>query len=188
MERMKTEKDIQKLINTEEWSEYTVPYTIRKAVPQDLPRIREIYGIARKFMRENGNHAQWGEGDEPEALIEEDVRLSQLYVLEDGEIHAVFAFIIGEDPSYLKIEQGTWKSDTSYAAVHRVASDGTVRNILGQVMDYCKIQMPHLRIDTHEDNKVMQHVLEKYGFVRCGVVHVPDGSPRIAYELLQKEN
>lgn len=53
-------------------------------------------------------------------------------------------------------------------------------------MDYCKAQIPHLRIDTHEDNKVMQHVLEKYGFVRCGIVYVSDGSPRIAYELLEK--
>lgn len=165
-----------------------MPYTIRKAVSQDLPRIREIYGIARKFMRENGNLTQWGVGDEPETLIEEDVRLGQLYILADEEVHAVFAFIIGEDPIYLKIEQGAWKSDKPYAAVHRVASDGTVRNILGQVMDYCTRQMPHLRIDTHEDNKVMQHVLEKYGFVRCGIVCVPDGSPRIAYELLPKEN
>ena len=55
-----------------------------------------------------------------------------------------------------------------------------------KIMDYCKAQIPHLRIDTHEDNKVMQHVLEKYGFVRCGIVYVSDGSPRIAYELLEK--
>ena len=91
-------------------------------------------------------------------------------------IHAVFAFIEGEDPVYLKIEQGSWMVDTEYAAVHRVASDGTVRNVLEKIMDYCKAQIPHLRIDTHEDNKVMQHVLEKYGFVRCGIVYVPDGS------------
>ena len=165
--------------------------TIRQATPHDLPRIREIYEMARQFMRKNGNHSQWGKGDEPEALIEEDIRQGNLYVLEDAVadeaiIHAVFAFIEGEDPVYLKIEQGSWMVDTEYAAVHRVASDGTVRNVLEKIMDYCKAQIPHLRIDTHEDNKVMQHVLEKYGFVRCGIVYVPDGSPRIAYELLEK--
>ena len=48
--------------------------TIRKAASQDLPRIREIYEMARQFMRKNGNHSQWGKGDEPEALIEEDIR------------------------------------------------------------------------------------------------------------------
>lgn len=161
-------------------------YTIRKAEKQDLPRIHEIYAIARQFMRDNGNHAQWGEGDRPEELLEQDMRQGNLYVLEDkdAQIHAVFVFVEGPDPVYLYIERGSWRSESGYAAVHRVASDGTVRNVLGQIMDYCKAQIPHLRIDTHEDNKVMQHVLEKYGFVRCGIVYVPDGSPRIAYELL----
>ena len=158
--------------------------TIRKATPQDLPRIREIYEMARQFMRKNGNHSQWGKGDEPEALIEEDIRQGNLYVLEEASIHAVFAFIIGEDQTYLEIEEGNWKSEEPYAAVHRVASDGTVQGVIGRVMDYCSAQVPHLRIDTHKDNKVMQHVLEKYGFVSCGIVHVRDGSPRIAYELL----
>lgn len=158
--------------------------TIRKATPQDLPRIREIYEMARQFMRKNGNHSQWGKGDEPEALIEEDIRQGNLYVLEEASIHAVFAFIIGEDSTYLEIEEGNWKSEEPYAAVHRVASDGTVQGVIGHVMDYCSAQVPHLRIDTHKDNKVMQHVLEKYGFVSCGIVHVRDGSPRIAYELL----
>ena len=158
--------------------------TIRKATPWDLPRIREIYEMARQFMRKNGNHSQWGKGDEPEALIEEDICQGNLYVLEEADIHAVFAFFIGEDPTYLEIEEGNWKSEEPYAAVHRVASDGTVQGVLGHVMDYCCAQVPHIRIDTHTDNKVMQHVLEKYGFVSCGIVHVPDGSPRIAYELL----
>lgn len=158
--------------------------TIRKATPWDLPRIREIYEMARQFMRKNGNHSQWGKGDEPEALIEEDICQGNLYVLEEADIHAVFAFIIGEDPTYQEIEEGNWKSEEPYAAVHRVASDGTVQGVLGHVMDYCSAQVPHIRIDTHTDNKVMQHVLEKYGFVSCGIVHVPDGSPRIAYELL----
>ena len=166
-------------------------YQIRKAVTKDLPRIHDIYETARQFMRKNGNLTQWEGMDAPELLLENDISQGNLYILEENisdrtQIHAVFAFIFGEDPTYLKIEQGNWISDTKYAAVHRVASDGTVRNVLGQIMDYCKARMSHLRIDTHEDNKVMQHVIEKCGFTRCGIVHVPDGSPRIAYEYLQK--
>ena len=92
--------------------------TIRKATPRDLPRIREIYEMARQFMRKNGNHSQWGKGDEPEALIEGDICQGNLYVLEEADIHAVFAFIIGEDPTYLEIEEGNWKSEEPYAAVH----------------------------------------------------------------------
>ena len=40
------------------------------------------------------------------------------------------------------------------------------------------------RADTHADNKIMQHLLEKNGFTRCGVIHVADGSPRFAYQKL----
>ena len=41
-----------------------------------------------------------------------------------------------------------------------------------------------LRADTHADNKVMQHLLESEGFTRCGIIHVEDGTPRIAYQRL----
>jgi len=39
-------------------------------------------------------------------------------------------------------------------------------------------------MDTHADNKPMQHLAEKHGFTRCGIIYTGDGSPRIAYELL----
>jgi RimJ/RimL family protein N-acetyltransferase len=43
-------------------------------------------------------------------------------------------------------------------------------------------QIPNIRIDTHRDNAIMQHLLEKNGFVKCGIIYVEDGSPRIAYQ------
>ena len=94
-------------------------YMIRKAEKGNLPRIYEIYETARQFMRENGNHAQWGAGDRPEELLEDDISQGNLYVLEEASIHAVFAFIIAEDPTYLEIEEGNWKSEEPYAAAMR---------------------------------------------------------------------
>ena len=41
-----------------------------------------------------------------------------------------------------------------------------------------------LRADTHADNKIMQHLLEENGFTRCGIIHVEDGTPRIAYQKM----
>lgn len=32
---------------------------IRLACQQDMPRLLEIYDIARQFMRQNGNDVQW---------------------------------------------------------------------------------------------------------------------------------
>ena len=146
-------------------------FTIRKAAPADLPRIHEIYAAARRFMRDHGNFSQWDGEDAPERLLPGDIEAGNLYVLEEaGEIHVAFAFIIGADPCYAVIEQGEWKSDAPYAAVHRVASDGTLHNVIGRIMEH---------------NKVMQKALEKQGFERCGIIYVPDGTPRIAFEWMK---
>lgn len=161
-------------------------FTIRKAAPADLPRIYEIYAAARQFMRDHGNFSQWDGEDAPERLLPGDIEAGNLYVLEEaGEIHAAFAFIIGADPCYAVIEQGEWKSDAPYAAVHRVASDGTLHNVIGRIMDFAKSNISHIRIDTHEHNKVMQKALKKQGFERCGIIYVPDGTPRIAFEWMK---
>ena len=160
-------------------------FKIRKASTDDLPKIHEIYAAARKFMRDHGNFSQWDGEDAPERLLPGDIEAGNLYVLEEnGVIHAAFAFIIGDDPCYAVIEQGAWKSNTPYAAVHRVAGDGTVHNILGRIMDFSRSHISHIRLDTPENNKVMHKALEKQGFERCGIIYVPDGTPRIAFERI----
>ena len=47
-------------------------------------------------------------------------------------------------------------------------------------------QIAHLRIDTNEDNRVMQRTVEKAGFTRRGIIYIADGTPRIAYDLIKK--
>ena len=51
-------------------------------------------------------------------------------------------------------------------------------------MDFCQKITTHIRIDTHEDNIVMQKAIAKNGFHKCGIIYTDDGSPRIAYEYL----
>ena len=91
--------------------------------------------------------------------------------------------MIGKDKSYEKIT-GSWLLDTEYGVIHRVASDGKIPKIMDKVVAFCEKQIPHLRIDTHEDNKVMQHLIEKNGFKKCGIVYVEDGTERFAYEKI----
>ena len=45
-----------------------------------------------------------------------------------------------------------------------------------------------LRIDTHRDNIPMQKLLEKNGFVQCGIIHLSNGDERIAYEKVVKNS
>ena len=76
---------------------------IRKANLHDLPRILEIYAYARQFMRNTGNPTQWREGTPAESTLRRDMAAGQLYVQEDDEVHAVFALILGADPTYAKL-------------------------------------------------------------------------------------
>ena len=154
---------------------------IRKAIGEDLPEILKIYENARKFMAENGNPNQWGKTNPPQTVLERDIRLGQLYVVvREGKIRGVFAFIPGEDPTYGYIE-GRWRSSEPYAAIHRVASDGS-GGILAEAMAFGWERISHLRIDTHEDNWVMQRAIERAGFQKCGIIYLENCDPRIAYE------
>ena len=158
-------------------------YDIRPAERTDLDDIEKIYAYARQFMVTNGNPTQWAGGYPSRELLEQDISHGKLYVAwnEDG-ISGVFVFAIGKDPTYDYIENGSWSSDAPYGTIHRIASRGN--GLFGEVLAFCRSKCAHVRVDTHADNKPMQHLAEKYGFSRRGIIYVVDGTPRIAYELL----
>ena len=97
----------------------------------------------------------------------------------------MFSFYIGEDSTYSQIYDGKWLSDKEYGTIHRIAGNGKGKGILKKAVSYCEERIPHLRIDTHEDNKIMQAAIEKNGFTKCGTILTEKGSPRIAYEKLK---
>lgn len=156
---------------------------IRPAVPSDLPEIMRIYQSAKQYMRDNGNYSQWTGGYPSEDLLRSDMETGQLFVIrKDAVPCAVFAFIIGKDPTYAVIEDGNWLSDREYGTIHRIASDGTQGGILHEAAEFCWNRIKHLRIDTHRDNLPMQRAILRNGFIRCGIIFLADGSPRIAFE------
>lgn len=160
--------------------------TIRKSNPEDFDEIQRVYAYARQFMRETGNPNQWKNTSLATELILGDIENGTGYVVvQDGKICGVFAFLLGEDPTYGYIEDGQWLSDEPYGTIHRIASDGTIKGIVKIASDYAEKTIKNLRFDTHEDNKIMQHVLEKNGFSRCGIIYLLNGEPRIAYQRIR---
>lgn len=156
---------------------------IRNSVPADLPEIQRVYAAARAYMKQTGNPNQWGDTSPELKLILGDFENKTGYVVEeDGKIVGAFAFILGTDPTYLHIEDGEWLNDEPYGTIHRIASDGTACGIFEEALAFCSARAKNVRIDTHHDNKVMQHKIEKNGFTRCGIIYITDGSPRIAYQ------
>lgn len=158
---------------------------IRKATKDDFKKIEDIYAAARRFMAENGNPTQWKNNYPPAETIKADIENGDLYVVSDeNDIHGVFAFIIGDDPTYREID-GSWLSEEKYGTIHRIAGDGKMKGIFSSAMSFCEEKIKHLRIDTHPDNKVMQKAIEKHGFEKRGIIiYKPDGSPRFAYEKI----
>ena len=159
---------------------------IRKAVIGDLSQITSIYAYARELMKNTGNATQWKTTYPTEEIIRSDIENGYLHLLcdEDG-IEGVFAFLPDGDPVYDHID-GAWLDEKPYAAVHRVASAGKKRGILPLCMEYCLSRAENIKIDTHENNKIMQHQLEKLGFVRCGTITLTNGESRIAYQYKGK--
>lgn len=158
---------------------------IRKAVKNDLPAIMAIYKDAKVFMERSGNPTQWAGGHPKESLIENDIESGTLYVCVDGEtIMGVFAFIIGPDPTYRQIWNGEWHSAEQYGTIHRLASAGKAKGMAKACFDFCHSQCRYLRVDTHRDNQPMQRAIRNYGFAECGIIHIADGSERIAFDYL----
>lgn len=158
-------------------------YTIRSGEMVDFPRIMEIYAYARQFMADNGNPNQWGSTHPPAQQLLRDIEEKDLFVIENETgVHGVFFFWIGEDPTYGIITDGSWISDAPYGTIHRIAGDGS-GGILGAAVKFALSKISHVRIDTHEDNIIMQRAIAKQGFERRGIIYLEDGSPRIAYEL-----
>lgn len=157
---------------------------VRKATQQDFSRILEIYAYARSFMAQNGNPTQWGKTYPDAKLLQEDLSEERLYVVTCGDkVCGVFMFTIGADPTYALIDDGAWHSDALYGTIHRIAGDGS-GGVFRACLDYCKNRINYLRIDTHENNKIMQHVVTQAGFRRCGIIYTDDGTPRIAFDRI----
>ncbi len=155
---------------------------IRPAKIYDLPAIENVYTAARAFMRASGNTKQWVNGYPQRELLESDIANQNLFVLEEnGAIHGVFAFILGNDPTYHYIEGGQWLNDRPYGTIHRIGGDGTVKGVLAKALAFALQFTDEVRADTHADNHPMQRALAKNGFVRCGVIYLENGDPRVAY-------
>lgn len=159
---------------------------IRKSNPMDLAAMQRIYDAARRFMAEMGNSSQWQGGYPSNDLLLADMERDVSYVVEhNGYIVGTFAFIPGEDPTYASIE-GAWPDNEPYGTIHRIASDGSMHGIADACLEFCLSKRINIRIDTHADNKMMLRWVERAGFARCGIIHIADGTPRIAFQLTKK--
>lgn len=157
--------------------------TIELATVQDLQIILEIFSFARAEMKKMGNTSQWQDNYPSQEVLLNDINNQNCFICrEQNSILGTFACIRGVDSTYLKIVQGNWINEDPYITIHRIASNRQIKGLGRRIIQWCFQQHPNIRIDTHTDNKPMQHILDTENFVKCGIIYTDDGTPRIAYQ------
>ena len=159
---------------------------VRKAKFEDVAAIMSVIDAAKKIMRQSGNMHQWEDNYPSETVITSDIQKNGGFAVEDdGKSVGYFAFLPSPDPTYAKIYEGEWLDDErSYHVIHRIASYPHAHGIFCSIMDFCFSHDANIRVDTHKDNKIMQHNLLKHGFTYCGIIYLSSGDERLAYQRL----
>lgn len=166
-------------------------YIIRKAVPTDIDVMMDIFESGKQIMRSDNNMTQWTGGYPQRELVLAEIERgnSCVMVAPNGVVAATFAFILTDDPTYKVIYNGSWTDDVlPYGTIHRIASRADYCDVARQCFNYAWSVRPNLRVDTHADNHIMQHVLLKNGFKYCGIIHLVNGDERLAFQKVDALN
>lgn len=178
-------------------------FTIRKSEIADIEQIMQLFDMARKTMATLGID-QWQDGYPYKENILTDIENDESYVVtdENGDICATFMLMKRNESTYEKIYDGAWvtQNDVPYATIHRITVSPEMRASATEnketkpisriIIDYAKDFVKEnnlvggIKIDTHEGNIAMRKMLEKNGFVYCGVILLTDGQKRVAYQLV----
>jgi RimJ/RimL family protein N-acetyltransferase len=158
--------------------------TIRKATEQDISILLRLADDARTIMRKSGNKDQWSNGYPSAEVFRKDIANGCSYIAEEnGEATGTFAFIPSPEPTYSYIE-GKWLDDNPYYVIHRIASSAKSHGLFKAMIDYCFSKTNNIRIDTHRNNIIMQRLMEKHGFIYCGIIYLANGDERLAYQKI----
>ena len=161
---------------------------IRLAFPNEVDAIMQVIEEAKKCLADAGS-TQWQNGYPNTETIIDDIISGQAYVaLEEGELLAYAAVTKSPEKAYEAIYDGNWEGkEAEYLVFHRiaVASDVQGKGVAQTFLEGLIEGFDYLdfRSDTHDQNKVMQHVFEKLGLKQVGKVPV-DGE-RLAYQKVK---
>lgn len=164
---------------------------LERATVKDLNVTMSIIRDAQNLLASQ-NIDQWQNGYPTEQIILDDIKNKESYILKSEQFEplATTMFSVRDEPSYTKI-LGQWKTDSStkYGVIHRMAvaknhrGKGLAKFIFSTSEKWLiKQQIPSMRIDTHKDNFTMQQLLKVLDYSYCGIIHLPNGDQRLAFE------
>lgn len=160
---------------------------LRNALLSEAQACYQCIEDARAYHKTMG-FVQWHPNYPTPQTIVDDIHRHLGYVfVADDEVIGYCCIIIGDEPAYHNID-GAWKTDRPYAVIHRMAFNQKARGkglskvAFAQIKNLCRSKgIRAIRVDTQDENKVMQHILGREGFQYCGLIEF-DGGPKLAYE------
>lgn len=168
---------------------------VRLANINDKEDIGIIFGDAKvKFALDKTY--QW-KGDYPSIVDFCDDLNNNLVIVEERNnlVVGCATIVFTPDPNY-KVIDGKWLNDEKYVSIHRIA---TRNNYYHQGVAYTLFKecerialennIRNIKIDTHELNKSMRNLIEKLGYLECGVIELLHRSDlvdkyRVAYQKI----
>lgn len=149
----------------------------RPAMPEDVPAIMTLVEAGVRRLAAMGVD-QWQDGYPNRGRIEQDVAEGIGYVIEENDrVVAYGAVIFTGEEAYRAID-GRWLTDEeNYVVVHRmcvaeeVVGHGFGRRFMEAAEQLSRGRVQSFRVDTHADNRVMQSLLPRLGFTRCGIIY-----------------
>lgn len=161
----------------------------RKANVNDADAVTTIYDGAKKILKDSGIPQWQGEVPGRRSFLD-DVLSGVGYVVEDEGVVIATIQIIDHEPYYDEIVDGAWRDQNALVAHHVAVSNTSRKHGVASFMleNAERIAVTKgktsLRLDTHKLNHRMRNLLEKLGFLNVGVVHMPSGDERLAYEKI----
>lgn len=163
-------------------------YIVRQSTIEDIDIIMSLLDSGREIMRKSGNCLQWQNGYPSKEIILQDINNQGSYLLYDNtEPIACFTLLHSPEPTYQNIK-GSWLDENllPYYVIHRMGKRVGKKNVWQSVLQFALTKTNHLKVDTHKDNIIMQSLLNKTGFVYCGIIYLANKEERLAYELLNR--
>lgn len=162
----------------------------RKATLSDLDQVMEAVEDSREVLRLQGN-GQWQDGYPNKNDFINDINNGRLFVTysdNPNEIVGVCAITYREE-DYHHLYEGKWLTDLPYVVMHRVAikkkykGKGLGKKLFEVFIDVAKKEgFRSLRIDTHEGNLLMRHIITSFGFIYCGKAILTPDKDRMVFE------
>lgn len=161
-------------------------FTLTKAMPGDEALCMKIIADGRQFQQEQG-FVQWTEAYPILPDIAEDIETQRAWLLREGDtVLGYLCLDFDGEPAYDAITGGSWLCDEPYAVLRRLALNARGRGLTRVLFDLAAERsreqgITYLRLNIVLQNSRMQHILEKVGFEKRGII-IFQGSGKFAYE------